>query len=242
MTKAAADLHIHSCLSPCASREMTPNNIVGMAQLKGLDVIAVCDHNHTGNLKAISELAEAEGILLLPGLELETSEEIHLLCYFPSINSILQFQFELNQYYQTIPNREVIFGPQWILDANDQPLEKIEFLLSASTKLDLYEAVSLVRSLGGVPVPAHVDRESYSILSNLGSVPEDLNLSTLELSRYTPREVFVQKHPEYAGKRFITSSDAHDLGMILERTAFIELEERSAACLIEKLKRAYGGT
>lgn len=236
MIKAAADLHIHSCLSPCASRDMTPNNIVLMARLKGLDVIAVCDHNHTGNLKAVSELAGAEGILLLPGLELETSEEIHLLCYFPSLNSIKQLQSELNPYYQYIPNREDIFGPQWILNEDDEPREKIDFLLAASTTLDLYQATSLVRGFGGVPVPAHVDRGSYSILSNLGSIPEDLGLNTLELSRYITRDRFVQDHPEYAGKRFITSSDAHNLGMILERDAFFELEERSIACLLEKLK------
>ncbi len=236
MMKAAADLHIHSCLSPCASRDMTPNNIVNMAMVKGLDMIAVCDHNHTGNLKAVSEIARAAGILFIPGLELETSEEIHLLCYFPSVNSILQLQSELNQYYQHIPNREDIFGPQWILDENDNLQEKINFLLTVSTTLDLYQAVSLVRGLGGVPVPAHVDRQSYSILSNLGSIPQDLNLNTLELSRYTARDCFVREHPEYAEKRFITSSDAHDLGMILERSVFIELEELSAACLLEKLK------
>ena len=236
MMKAAADLHIHSCLSPCASSDMTPNNIVLMSKLKGLDVIAVCDHNHTGNLKAVSQLALSQGILLLPGLELETSEEIHLLCYFPSLDSIEQLQSELNQYYQYIPNREDIFGPQWILDAQDEPLEKIDFLLTTSTTLDLYQAVALVRDLGGVPVPAHVDRESYSILSNLGTVPADLSLFTLELSRNTTKERFFQQHPEYMERRFITSSDAHDLSMILERSFFMDLEERSVACLIEKLK------
>jgi hypothetical protein len=236
MMKAAVDLHIHSCLSPCASRDMTPNNIVLMARLKGLDVIAVCDHNHTGNLKAVAELASTEGILLLPGLELETSEEIHLLCYFSSLNSIQKMQTELNRYYQYIPNREDIFGPQWILNSEDEPQEKIDFLLTASTTLDLYQAVSLVRSLGGVPVPAHVDRESYSILSNLGSIPGDLHLNTLEVSRYGCMDSFLQKHPEYSEKRFITSSDAHDLGMIFERNVFIDLEECSADCLLEKLK------
>lgn len=236
MLKAAIDLHIHSCLSPCASDEMTPNNIVLMAKLKGLDIIAVCDHNHTGNLKAVEEVAAAQGILLLPGLELETSEEIHLLCYFSSIKSILQMQSALTQYYQYIPNREDIFGPQWILNAEDEPMEKIEFLLATSTTLDLYQAVTMVREFGGVPIPAHVDRESYSILSNLGSIPEDLAFKTLELSRYTSTQAFTQKYPEHTEKQFITSSDAHDLGMILERTAFIDLEECSIACLFEKLR------
>jgi predicted metal-dependent phosphoesterase TrpH len=86
MAKAAVDLHIHSCLSPCASMDMTPNNIVNMAKVKGLDIISVCDHNHTGNLKAISHVASERGITFLPGIEIETSEEIHLLCYFSSVS------------------------------------------------------------------------------------------------------------------------------------------------------------
>lgn len=236
MIKAAVDLHIHSCLSPCASDDMTPNNIVMMAKLKGLDIISVCDHNHTGNLKVVEELADEQGILLLPGLELETSEEVHLLCYFPSVGSILKMQSALSQYYQYIPNREDIFGPQWILNIHDEPVEKIDFLLATSTTMDLYQAVSMVRDFGGVPVPAHVDRESYSILSNLGDIPEELAFNTLELSRYTSTPAFLEKHPEFAQKRFITGSDAHDLGMIHERDVLIDLEERSIACLIEWLK------
>lgn len=236
MLKTAMDLHIHSCLSPCAAADMTPNHIVLMAKLKGLDVIAVCDHNHTGNLKAVASVANEQGILLLPGLELETSEEIHLLCYFPSIEIACQMQLILNEYSQNIPNREDIFGPQWVLDSNDQPVEKIENLLSASTMLDLYQAVSIVRDLGGVAVPAHVDRHSYSILSNLGVIPEDLPFKTLELSRYTTPKSFVEKYPEYGNRQMIFSSDAHDLGMLLERESFIALEELNCACLIDKLK------
>lgn len=236
MIKAAVDLHIHSCLSPCASGDMTPNNIVQMAKIKGLEFIAVCDHNHTGNLEAISKVAGEQGILLLPGLELETSEEIHLLCYFSSLRAANQMQLLLKEYYQNIPNREDIFGPQWILDADDEPVQKIHFLLAASTKLDLYQAVSMVRDLGGLSIPAHVDRESYSILSNLGSIPEDLSFHTLELSRYTTRKAFLEKYPEYHGQRFISSSDAHDLSMILEKESFIDLEERSIACLFQMLQ------
>ena len=235
MITAAIDLHIHSCLSPCAEREMTPNNIVLMSKLKDLDIIAVCDHNHTGNLGAISSVAKANNIILLPGIELETSEEIHLLCYFPSFYAAEKMQTILNQQYQSILNREDIFGEQWIFSADDKPVQKIENLLVAATNLDLYTAVSTVRELGGAVVPAHVDRQSYSIISNLGIVPEDLNLKTLELSRHTMPEVFLNKHPEYKDKKFISSSDAHALGMILERESFIKLEELSIECLLNKV-------
>ncbi len=237
MTTVAIDLHIHSCLSPCADMEMTPNNIVLMSKLKGLDIIAVCDHNHMGNLKALSKVAKANNIILLPGLELETSEEIHLLCYFPSLSAANKMQDILDQNYKPIPNRKDIFGEQWILDADDNPVREIENMLVTATNLDLYNAVSTVQQLGGVAVPAHVDRQSYSIISNLGSVPEDLKIRSLELSRCTNSEAFLKKHPEYKDMNLITSSDAHALGMILEKESFIELEELSIQCLIEKLRQ-----
>jgi PHP family Zn ribbon phosphoesterase len=185
---------------------------------------------------AASKVAEEMNILLLPGLELETSEEIHLLCYFPSLGTANRMQLALEEFYQRIPNREDIFGPQWILNEEDELKEKVGFLLTASTKLDLYQAVSMVRELGGAVVPAHVDRESYSILSNLGSIPEDLFFKTLEISRYTTRETFLEEYPDYGSKQIISSSDAHDLGMILEKESFIELEELSIDCLFKKLK------
>lgn len=236
MIRAALDLHIHSCLSPCSDNDMTPNNIVLMSKLKGLDIISVCDHNHTGNLKAVSEAAKAHQIVLIPGVELETSEEIHLLCYFSSLPKAEKMQDILNRHYRPVLNREDIFGEQWIMDSKDRPVEKINNLLSTSTNLDLYNSISMVRDLGGAIVPAHVDRESYSIISNLGSIPEDLNLKTLELSGNTTPEMFLKKHPEYKDRNFISSSDAHALGMILERQFFIDLEELSAKCLVEKLK------
>lgn len=236
MIRAAVDLHIHSCLSPCASDDMTPGNIVMMSKIKGLDIISVCDHNHTGNLEAVSKIADEVGILFIPGIEVETSEEIHLLCYFPSLESIFYMQSILDNYYLDIKNREDIFGSQWIMDAEDRPVKKVDHLLSAATRLDLYSCVSLVREIGGVPVPAHVDRGSYSIISNLGSVPDDLGFNTLELSRYVTKTDFLKKYPEYSEKNFISSSDAHDLGMILERESFIELESMSVNDVLERLK------
>lgn len=236
MVKAALDLHIHSCLSPCASNDMTPNNIVMMSKLKGLDVISVCDHNHTGNLEAISKVADEAGILFIPGIELETSEEIHLLCYFPSLESIFYMQRILNEYYRNIKNREDIFGPQWIVDSQDRPVAKVESLLTTAIKLDIYNCVSLVREIGGVPVPAHVDRRSYSIISNLGSIPDDLCFNTIELSRHISKADFLKKHPEYSDKQFIYSSDAHQLGMILERESFIDLKKLSILDILEVLR------
>jgi len=236
MIKAAADLHIHSCLSPCAGNDMTPGNIVMMAKIKGLDVISVCDHNHTGNLEAISKVAGEVGVLLIPGIELETSEEIHMLCYFPTLESIFSLQSILNGHYLAIKNREDIFGEQWIMDVADMPVKKVEHLLTTATTLDLYSCVSLVRELGGVPVPAHVDRSSYSIVSNLGSIPHDLNFNTLELSRYISKADFLNKYPEFAGKFFVSSSDAHELGMILERESFIEVEKLTVHDVLEKLR------
>ncbi len=236
MIKAALDLHIHSCLSPCSSDDMTPNNIAGMSKLKGLDIISVCDHNHTGNLEAISKAASELGVLFLPGIEVETSEEVHLLCYFPSLESVITMQSILEENYVPIKIKENIFGTQWVMDSKDRPIKKIENLLTTATNLDLYSCVDIVRGLGGVPVPAHVDRQSFSIISNLGTIPEDLEFNTLELSRYIIKTEFLNKYPEYSQKQFITSSDAHDLGMIFEREYFMQLDTLSVPNVLEKLR------
>ncbi|NLK67827.1 MAG: phosphoesterase [Clostridiaceae bacterium] len=236
MTKAAFDLHIHSTLSPCANDDMTPNNIAGMSKIKGLDIISVCDHNHTGNLEAISKVASELGLLFLPGIEIETSEEVHLLCYFPSLESVFNMQSILDENYVVIKNREDIFGSQWIMDSNDRHVKKVKNLLTTATKLDLYSCTEIVRDLGGVPIPAHVDRQSFSIISNLGTIPDDLQFNTLELSRYITKEEFLNKYPEYSKKQFISSSDAHDLGMILEREFFMELDTLSVSNVLGNLR------
>lgn len=234
--KYAVDLHLHSALSPCAGEEMTPNNIVQMSILKGLDFIAVTDHNSAENLQAVCRCAEGTPLVVVPGMEVETSEEIHVVCLFPDAASALKVQHEVYLALPVMENREEIFGPQYIMDEEDRIVGKLPRMLLTATGLSLDEVFELVRGAGGVVVPAHVDRNSYSILSNLGMIPEHLGFRYLEVSRDCDLPTFAREHFLHGKYEFLRSSDAHNLGDILERESFIELEELSVTCLLQKLK------
>ena len=150
------DLHIHSCLSPCGDELMTPNNIAGMAMLKGLDAIAVADHNSARNLPALAKTCAAMGVLLLPAMEITTAEEAHLLAYFPTVEAAVDFSGEIHAFLPPIPNRPDLFGPQQVLDENDEQVDTEEFLLLNALSLSLDELVERINARGGAAVPAHI--------------------------------------------------------------------------------------
>lgn len=234
--KAFFDLHIHSALSPCADNEMTPNNIVNMAYLKGLNFIAVTDHNSVENCEAVIKCAKKAGIQAIPGMELETSEEVHLLCLFKDIQQALAMQEVVYKALPDMDNREDIFGQQLIMDEEDNVKRHLKRLLLAASSLSIEEVFRQVRLLEGAVIPAHVDRDSYSMISNLGVIPEDLGIKRLEISRMCELEKFLDINPKLKDYSLIKNSDAHSLGDILEPEGGIELEELTPECLIETLR------
>ncbi len=234
--KYACDLHIHSALSACSSKDMTPNNIVNMSIVAGLDIIAVTDHNSAGNLRAVQKVASSHGLSLLPGIEMETREEIHLLCYFPTIDQAEEMDAHIRSALPPILNREDIFGEQRYMDAKDRIRGKETQMLLTAADISFEKAVALCRTLGGAPVPAHIDRSSYSVLSQLGFLPEDIPLPFAELSKSAYERPFsapVQK--AVATLRTITGSDAHILPHIGDPVQYIDLEEKSAQMLVNHL-------
>ncbi len=233
--KYAVDLHIHSALSPCADKDMTPNNIVNMAILKGLDAIAVTDHNTSGNLGALGRCAQKSGLILIPAIEVETAEEIHIVCLFPDIQAANEFDNIVKQALPDIKNRPDIFGRQLIMDENDNIIGEEHRMLLAASGLTIDDVIMLVRKLNGAPIPAHIDRPSYSILSNLGILPQELDIKYLEISRDCDGLLFRSTRPELDRYHLIKSSDAHHLGDILERTNFLELDVLNAEEIIKKL-------
>ena len=235
--KYAVDLHIHSALSPCSEKDMTPNNIVNMAFLKQLDIIAVTDHNTAANTAAVCKCAEGSRLLVVPGMEIETAEEVHLLGLFPDVKAALSLQETVYASLPPIDNREDIFGSQYIMDEEDNITENLKRMLITATSLSIQEVFSLVAGIGGVVVPAHVDRNSYSIISNLGFIPEELEINCIEISKQCDAEALLKKSRHLERYRLLRSSDAHSLGEILERESFLELEELSVQCLLEKLKQ-----
>lgn len=234
--EAAVDLHIHTALSPCSEEEMSPNNIVNMSLLKGLDIIAVTDHNSAENVCSVMECAKGSSLLVVPGMELETMEEVHLVCLFESSDKALQMQEIVYSKLPPINNRVEIFGEQIIYDHDDNVTGKCDKLLQTAAGIGVDEAFDIVKGLGGAIIPAHIDRESYSMMSNLGSIPDNLSIRYLEISTMCPREKYLKITSRLNQYKFISSSDAHRLGDILERVSFIELEELSAKCLINKFR------
>lgn len=231
------DIHIHSALSPCADNDMTPNNIVNMAVLKGLDIIAVTDHNSAANCEAVMRCAAKRQILAVPGMELETKEEVHVICLFPTLAQAVRMQ-EIA--YAALParlNEAGIFGEQILFDEDDTPIGFEKRMLLTATTLSLTQAVLTVKDMGGVAVPAHIDRNSNSLLANLGFIPEELDLLYFEVSKKCDLDMFLAKNEFLRQFRFVQTSDAHYLGDILEREKYIELDELSTFGLIRRLRR-----
>jgi 3',5'-nucleoside bisphosphate phosphatase len=225
--KAYIDLHIHSALSPCSHHDMTPNNIINMADLKGLDFIAITDHNTAENLQVFMTCAEGKNVLVIPGMEIETREEVHLICLFKKLEGALKMQTIVYSALPDIPNREDIFGQQLIMDSEDNVVGNIGKLLISATSLSIDDVVLTVRDLDGIVIPAHIDRESYSIVSNLGLIPPYLGFNYLELSKTCDLTQYKNKNPLLKHYNFLRSSDAHSLENILERESTIEVEKMS---------------
>lgn len=231
MLKLACDLHIHSCLSPCAQMDMTPNNIVHMAVLKGLDAIAVCDHNSAWNLRAIKAVADACGLLLLPGVEAQSREEVHLLCYFKTVDAAEAFSLSLYETLPDMPNLPDFFGEQAVLDENDELVRHEPRLLIQSSSLSLDELHALCLQHGGVSVPAHINRTANSLLYLLGFMPESPLFSSVELMHAVPPPQALDLSPYHV----LYSSDAHCLEDISERQFFLPASEKSAEALLSYL-------
>lgn len=228
--KYSYDLHLHSALSPCGDNDMTPNNIANMSIIKGLDIIALTDHNTCGNVRAVIEAA-GENLLVIPGIEVTTSEEVHVVCYFPTVEAAEEMEKLIKKSMLPIKNEPDIFGHQYYMDAEDNISGEEDILLVNACGMDIYDVFSEVKKLGGVAVPAHIDRSSYSILSNLGFIPPDLEFTAVEITPKN-REKLMYEYNEYI---ILSSSDAHYLGNISEPENYIELSNKSAEVFIDFL-------
>lgn len=231
MPEFAYDLHIHSCLSPCGDESMTPANIVNMAHLKGLDIIAITDHNTALNAAAAIRAARDLPLTVLAGIEVTTAEEIHLLCLFPNAESAERAGEIIYGQLQPVQNKPEYFGEQIIMDENENVLGSIDLLLSNATNITYEQLPKIVGDFGGICWPAHIDRPSNSVLSVFGVLPETPSFPVLEV--HQPQSFFSE--PENAvfrqNHKILCNSDAHILGMISEREHFISLSEPSFEAL-----------
>lgn len=229
------DLHIHSCLSPCGDNDMTVNNLLNMSLLKELDLIALTDHNTCKNVPALLKAAQDAPITVLPGMELTTSEEIHVVCLFSSLDGAMGFDRYVWERLPNLQNKVEIFGDQLILDAQDQVIGQEEKLLVNATSIPIAEVPGLMRQFGGLCYPAHIDRASYSILSNLGFIPPEYGFHTVEVAK--PDAFFADGNNLSIKECYtvLTSSDAHYLEDISEREHVIHLDTADYAGLAARL-------
>ncbi len=225
------DFHIHSALSPCGDNDMTPNNLINMSIIKGLDAVALTDHNACENVRAAAAVA-GDKIIFIPGMEVETSEEVHIVTLFPTADAAEEMQRILVDSSPFIPNRPEIFGNQYIMDENDEICGEIDRMLVTASGLNIYTVVAAAKDLGGIAYPAHIDRESYSVLSNLGFVPPDLDISAVEITEKSRTAL----EGEYSNRyNIITSSDAHYLWDISERNHYIEVSDASVRGILNAI-------
>ena len=231
------DLHIHSCLSPCGDEDMLPSNIVGMAALKELDVIAVTDHNSCGNCPAVMKLAEAYGVTAIPGMELTTEEEVHVVCLFPELDNAMEFDKYVHQCMMPFPNDEEVFGRQLFVDEDDNIIAKEPYLLINATSIDFESVHGLVTKYGGIMIPAHVDKSSTSLLSNLGFIPPDSKFTCAEVKHIGFMDKLLEANPYLKKCNIIHDSDAHYLEHIHEPEFFIEAESKDVRDILAALTR-----
>lgn len=225
------DFHIHSALSPCGDNDMTPNNLINMSIIKGLDAVALTDHNACENVRAAAAVA-GDKIIFIPGMEVETSEEVHIVTLFPTADAAEEMQRILVDSSPYIPNRPEIFGNQYIMDENDEICGEIDRMLVTASGLDIYTVVAAAKDLGGIAYPAHIDRESYSVLSNLGFIPPDFDISAVEITEKSRAAL----EGEYSNRyNIITSSDAHYLWDISERNHYIEVSDASVRGILNAI-------
>lgn len=230
-----ADLHIHTVLSACAEAEMLPELIVDRAGELELGIIAVTDHNSAENVAAVATAAEGTGITVLAGMEVQTEEEVHLVCLFDTLEQVERWQEQVYAHLPGLKNDEDAFGMQVVLDAEGEIVGRNERLLLTSASLSVEQVVRRVHELEGVCIPAHVDRPAYSLIANLGFVPPDLEIAGVEISPLVGPKEARQRFPELEKYTLVANGDAHRLNDMARRTT-LKMEAPTAAELALALR------
>lgn len=235
-----AELHVHTVLSPCAEVEMIPPLIIQEALDRGIEIIAITDHNATANIPAVIKAAEGTGVHILPGMELQTREEVHLLCLFDTLEQIETFQRLVDSTLPSLANRPDFFGEQFIVDETGDFIRREDRLLIASSTLSIMEACDLVEKMDGLLIPAHVDRKAFGLLPTLGFIPEELkNHRVMEISRHITTENALENYPFLKDRILIQGGDVHRLDEFLGVNHF-KIEKPSISEIVKAFNKIDG--
>ena len=220
-----ADMHIHSVLSPCGDIDMSPSAIVETAKARGMDIIGLTDHNSTLNADVTRRLGEKVGLHVLMGAEVTTKEEVHCLAFMPTTEKLAEFQAFLDSRVVFFENDPDKFGYQLVVDEEENITGEVSHLLINALDLPMLELQQEVYRMGGIFIPAHIDRPTFSLSSQLGFVPSGLRFHAMELSYYCKRDgyKFLETHPWFSDLNFIQSSDAHFVPDIAKINSVLEM-------------------
>jgi PHP family Zn ribbon phosphoesterase len=235
-----ADLHIHTCLSPCSDLRMTPSAIAKSASEKGLDIIAVTDHNSAENVPAVKKTGKNNGVTVLAGMEVTSKEEVHVLALFERYEEVQKLQEIIYAKLQPGENDEREFGEQVVVNEHNEVLSFNTRLLIGATDLRLKSVVDIIHSFGGLSIASHIDREAFGVVSQLGFIPEDVQFDALEMSPRIDREKADHIFGNFNSIPWISSSDAHSLEDIARRKTHFFIEEPSFSEVTLALKNIDG--
>lgn len=232
MREFKVDFHIHTCLSPCAELEMSPKHIVHKAKEQGLDLIGICDHNSAANVPAVRKTAERERLKVIGGMEVTTKEEVHILALFGNEDQLFSLQRIV---YENLhgTNDERLYGEQVIVNEFEEVVGFSKKLLISATDITIDRLIELIHERDGLAIAAHVDREGFGIIGQLGFIPQDLVFDAFELADPANRCVI----PRERSEAVITSSDSHRLETIGKRFTTFTMHELS----FEEIRKSLSG-
>jgi hypothetical protein len=234
-----AELHSHTVLSPCAEVEMIPPLIVQAAREKGINLLAVTDHNASANVSAVQKAAQDTGVMVMPGMELQTREEVHVLCLFDTLEQLAAWQNLVARHLPPLENDIEYFGEQFVVDETGEFVRRETQLLLTSADLSLEEAIEAVNAIEGLAIPAHIDRKANGLLEILGFVPANTAIEALEISRHISADMAPLRYPQIRGYPLVRDGDAHRLDEFLGVNEFL-IESPTVAELKMALRRENG--
>ncbi len=220
MKKFRADLHVHTVLSPCADVAMIPPLIVQNALEHGIDLIAITDHNASANVPAVQKAAEGTNLTVLPGMEVQSREDVHLLTLFEHLDQLEYWQEQVDKSLPDLPNQPEFFGEQFVVDETGDFIRSEPRLLLTSTNFSIDEIFDRVSAMGGVVIPAHVERFSFGLFPTLGLISEKWQLLALEISRHITPEKAIARFPALRNYELVQDGDVHQLEDFLGATIF----------------------
>lgn len=222
------DLHIHTCLSPCGDLDMHPRALVDAACARHLDIIAICDHNSCENVGYVMRAASGTGLTVLPGMEVTSQEEVHIVALFENEEKACQLQEHVYAHLHGT-NNEDVFGVQAVVNELGEVESLNERLLIGATDIPLQDMLAYIHALEGLAIASHIDREAFGIIGQLGFVPPDMHFDALEISAMRGIAGGRARYPELRTFPFITSSDAHYLKDIARATVKMHLAQPTLA-------------